>query len=284
MGRIPSGSDMKPSLPGVAVVVTAVAIVAVGSVAGIALSHRSARQYREMLKHFNMNSEGILKYVRKDDRVEGAAEQARQIQDAMGQTASKLTGDSAKAFRGGERLMASMQFEIAAYENSYSAFLSHGGLAPGSLVSVDVIGERLALLTAFEAANKSYKDFLQGAEGKFRQKLSKEECPPSQIDETVRGFRETSSIDTQLAIRDTDAELCVAMESYLLLLKSEWGKWKVNEAGSIVFENSDATAAFNGCSKRMSDVANRQAELQKNVVRARERALGPLEPSIFGTR
>jgi hypothetical protein len=158
-----------------------------------------ARQNRQALGELAAVSDQINQELRdkigKEDAVEGSAEKAKQLEEAMGKAASKATGDNAKAMLAGQRLMGSMQGHVAAYEKAYSAFMAKGGAAPASLTSVDDI-----------------------------------------------------------------------MGQTLRLLQSEWGNWKVNEAGITVFQNTAALKSFKDLQSQIKEVCERQMQLQQKLL------------------
>ncbi len=265
--------------PRIAIILIIAGLVFAGLVIGGAvMAVKKVRQNREAMQEFTTVSEGINKEMQakigKEDTVEGATEKARQIEEAMGKAASKSTGDDAKSMRAAQRLMGSMQTQLAAYEKSYSSFSSTGGLEPKTLAADGAIEERLVLLKSFETANNDFTEFLKGVDGKFRAELARENFPASKTDEMVRGFRQGGHVDMLLAIRGTDQELCAAMGGYLQLLKTERGKWKLNEAGSVIFQNTGAADEFNRYATQIQEVAERQAELQKKVLEARQQGRG----------
>lgn len=263
----------KLSRTAIILIAVSVAILSAAVVRAI-FAVKDARHNREAMSEFREASQEIRQDMKdklgSEDTVEGASAKAQQMQDAMGKTASKLTGDAAKSFRAGERLMGAMKEKVANYETAFKGFVSPGGSEPKSLTSETVIESRLGLLRAFEARNQEFADFLKTAEGAFRAELEKESFPPARIEETAKGFRDGGNFPTLIAIRATDSELCTVMTKYLTLLKTEWGKWKVNEEGAILFQNDGAADEFMGYAKQLQDIAARQAALQEKVLNARQ--------------
>lgn len=269
-------------------IVTAAVVVTLMVIGAITIVKKS-RQNRQALTELNAFSEemnkGVKEKIGKEDTVEGSTEKAQQIQDALSKAADKSTGSAAQALRAIGRLMGAIKTHLASYEAAYSGFLSKGGLEPKSLNSEQSIDERIVLLKTFEKTNQEFADFLRSAEGKLRLELGKEGFPARETEGAVKGFLESANIDTLVAIRGTDSELCVAMFKYLQLLKTEWGKWKLNSDNMVAFQNDKAAEAFNGYAQQLHEVADRQAELQRKVLQAREqqgRALG--KGSMIGTK
>lgn len=264
---------MATKLSRTAILLIAASIVILAAVAGRSFfAVTEARHNREAMSEFREASQEINKDLKEklgsEDTVDGATAKAQQMQDAMGKTASKLTGDAAKSFRAGERLMGVMKEKVTNYETAFKGFVSQGGSEPKSLISETVIQSRLDLLKAFESRNQEFTDFLKTAEDAFRAELAKESFPSARIEETVKGFRDGGNFPTLIAIRGTDAELCAVMTKYLTLLKTEWGKWKVNEEGAIEFQNDTSADEFMGYGKQLQDIAARQASLQEKVLNA----------------
>jgi len=228
-----------------------------------------ARQNRQALGALTAVTDQINQDLRdkigKEDAVEGSADKAKQIEEAMGKAASKATGDDAKAMLAGQRLMASMQLYIAAYEKAYSAFMAKGGMSPASVTSHDDLNDRLALLKTFQTANQDFLENLKSVEVTYRTELLKQNVPLARAGTMARQFCLGGNIDTIISIRGTDNELCALMGQGLQLLQREWGKWKVNEEGVTVFQNTSALKSFQDLQSQIKEVANRQMQLQQNL-------------------
>ncbi len=151
-----------------------------------------AKQNRQALGELTAVSDQINQELRdkigKEDAVEGSADKAKQIEEAMGKAASKATGDDAKAMLAGQRLMVSMQVHIAAYEKAYSAFMAKGGVDPANVTSNDDINQRLALLMSFQTANQDFLENLKVSEATYRTELLKENVTISKADMMARQF------------------------------------------------------------------------------------------------
>jgi len=207
--------------------------------------------------------------IGKEDTVDGAAAKAKEIEDAMGRAASKASGDEAKGMRAAQHIMGAMQTFVANYEKAYSAFGSKGGVEPGSFKSDADFDERLALLKTFSSANDDFMGFLKGVDGRFRAELAKENVGVKTADEMTKGFYKGGNIDKLVAIRATDQDLCATMDKYLQLLKREWGNWETKE-GTVVFKRAGVIEEFNGYATHIQEVANRQMELQQQVLKAQQ--------------
>jgi hypothetical protein len=279
---------MKTGLTRNTLIVAAVALVGVALVGGgVFTVVRKAQHNRRAIKEFNATAEEINATLRAKaeggDTVQGAAENARKIQDAMGRTAAKLSGDDAKALRAGERLLGAMRARMANYEAAYAAFMKEGAAEPKSLTSAEAIDTRIALLKAFELANEEFREYLKDVGAKYRVELNKEGYPAAKMDETIQGFQEGGNFDTLLTIRATDSELCAVLAKYFQLLRTEWGKWKANEGGAVVFQDDASAETFNGYGKQLQDVADRQATLQEKVLRGRQKPVPGRAQSVIGT-
>ena len=264
--------------PRVLIILLVVGIVAIGLIGAGGFFFfkkvvQTRAENRQAMKELTAVSDKINNEMRdkigKEDTVEGSAEKARQIEEAMGRAASKASGDEAKGMRAAQHLMGAMQSFVANYEKAYSAFGSKGGVEPGSFKSDADIDERLVLLKAFSSANDEFMGFLKGVDGRFRTELAKENVSAKTADEMAKGFYHGGNIDKLIAIRGTDQDLCATMDKYLQLLKREWGNWETKD-GAVVFKHTGVVQEFNGYAKRIQEVANRQMELQQQILKAQQ--------------
>lgn len=258
------------------VLLIAIAAVIFALVLGRAIfAVKDARKNRLAIRELAATSQELNRdkqeKIGMEDTVDGASAKAQQLQEALDKAAAKMTGDDAKAIRANGRFMEAMKGTLGKYESAYKAFISQGGIEAKTFGSEAAIEERLRLLIAFEAANATFAEFVNNADRDFRAELKKENYPEARIEEATRHFREGGNFSTLLAIRGTDAELCATMTKYLTLFKTEWGKWKMNEDGAILFQNDSAAEEFRNHSAQLQEIASRQNELQEKVLTAQQK-------------
>jgi len=272
-------------------VASSLLFIGLGSVGVIVVSRKmkeneaakveKVKQNRQALGELTAVSDKLNAELRdkigKEDAVEGSTEKAKQLGDAMGKAAAKASGDDAKAMLAGQRLMASLQGSMAAYEKAYSAFLAKGGVAPGNLASSDDITERLALLKAFESANRDFLDSLKDVEGKYRAELLKDNMSATKANIMAQQFYAGGKFDTIISIRGTDQELCVLMGDLLRFLQGAWGTWRVNDQGITIFQRTADLKTFTDFQAQIKEVGDRQILLQQKLLQNKQAHPSPVK-------
>jgi len=199
-----------------------------------------------------------------------ALAQFNKLSDTLGQASSQMSGRDKRAAEAGQHFTKMLSAKVQLYSDAYKPLSKAGFAQAKGIASKDDIGHRRGLVNAFGDANKQVTDFYKASERTFRTELEKENLDGPYIDQVLRGFRESASVDIVLRVRKCDEELVAQMNKLLDIYEREWGAWRVDDAGKVIFVNPDAVKEFNGAQKSIVEIAERQKAAQEEIIKKAE--------------
>jgi hypothetical protein len=243
------------------------AVIVYFSRLGLPDSRKALRQLEELDK----NSLTALKESVGNDHVPDNI--SGRIQDytvRIGEAAAGLGVNERKPVLAAQRVFLPMVGLMADYEKAFKELDSAGGSSPATLVSQEVIQERIVLARRLLAANQALLGFFRSVEAQYRVELEKEALPGEMKTQVMSGFRTGASIDLYLKIRESDDQLTASVLKLLELLSRSWGTWSVQPKGELAFERKADLAEYQTLQSEMLAATERQRSAQKELLQRAE--------------
>lgn len=234
---------------------------------GLRDSSKALRQLEELDK----NSLSALRESVGNDQVHGNI--SGRIQDytvRIGEAAAGLGVNERKPLLAAQRVFLPMVGLMADYEKAFKDLDSAGGSSPATLVSQEVIQERVILARRLLAANQALLEFFRSVEAQYRMELEKEALPGTMKGQVMSGFRTGASIDLYLKIRESDDQLTASVLRLLELLSRSWGTWSVQPKGNLAFERKSDLTEYQFLQGEMLAATERQRSAQKELLQRAE--------------
>ncbi len=191
---------------------------------------------------------------------------AERTLDAVKQKAQKLDG---KAKEMGEALFSvndQMLILAKRYESARMRYVQSGGTDASTIRNLEQLESREAVIKDFGQANEGLLKFLHGIDAHLNAALDKVELTSQQRGQAIQNYKKGASLEVVLAIRELDQEVANDSLAVMNLLRTEWGKWKV-QGNAVVFDRSSAATEFNSILGRIAAAGKKQAELQRRFAK-----------------
>lgn len=192
--------------------------------------------------------------------------------DEMDKNAAQMTGKDAIIARASARTLRGMLEHLASYEKALQSLIAAGSIDPQTIKSAPAIDKRLQMVHDFRIASDKIAEAARALPDRFESELTKSNLSAETIRVAIAGFRTTANIDLGLQIRAEDTVICEDMKAILTILKKGWGRWDWDQQQqAIIFENESSLTKYNHHVGDLQAAAERQAALQRQLLRPRRK-------------
>jgi hypothetical protein len=180
--------------------------------------------------------------------------------------AAQLGGADGEGARALSNFVAKMGRQTADYQKAAEKLQS------SRVIAWDIhdragLEESRQVVADFAAQNARLSALLETAEQGLGAELDAIHASPrtrkTTVDSFMVGFAKTRP--AQIRIRACDKQMADAMLAILDLLDANWGKWKKDPGGKVVFQGGGALTEFNEQIKKIQAAAAEQAAAQKEM-------------------
>ena len=203
------------------------------------------------------------------------ANRLKEFKATLGAAADKMSETERRPLRAAQELVARMQPQMAAYEVSLAALSKARYVAPASIGTRDEIGARVALVQRFSDANEAMVRYFKNAERDYAAMLDELRVVDNLKEGVMDGFRRGGNFDLNLKIHESNSQLAKSMQEMLKLLDREWGAWRTNEKGDVIFDREDAVKEFETLQGELTAAAKSHEAAEKKLI---ERAAKTRKP------
>ena len=203
------------------------------------------------------------------------ADRLKEFKATLGEAAEKMSQTERKSLLAAQDLVARIQPQMAAYEASLAALSKARYVAPASIDTQEEIRARIALVQRFDEANGAMIRYFKNAERDYRAMLDKLGVAENLKEGVMAGFRRGGNFDLNLKIHESNRQLAASMQEMLKLLNREWGAWRTNEKGDVIFDREDAVKEFETLQGELTAAAKSHEAAEKKLI---ERAAKSKKP------
>lgn len=211
--------------------------------------------------------------------VEGITERMDRLGSALGDTARQFSGDERKVLEAGQRLLAGVREKVRTYEQATTALKEAGFFNPDTLPNRPAIAARRELLKAWAETNEALVTTYAGLPAAMRTELRNVGLAPAEQERQANAFEASAHSTENLRIRELDRQIGRLGEEMLVFLDKEWGQWKVQDGGRVLFNKTNALKRFDELQRSLKATADTQIALQRQMLdrATRQQAPGPGE-------
>jgi hypothetical protein len=140
--------------------------------------------------------------------------------------------------------------------------LKSGGLNPRTMTSEKVIDERLALVRKLRKSNDETITKLSSMDGQVNAVFEKYGVSNKDREAYWKSPNDGGEwLRTAQQSRELDRQMLKEMETYLSILRDQFGKWEIAGNGVMSFDYDDAKNGFNASSQRLDSLVAKQNAL-----------------------
>ncbi len=194
------------------------------------------------------------------------ADRLKGFKNALGEAAKKMDASERKPLLAAQDLIARIQPQMAEYEASLTALRKAGFVAPATLKTQDEIRARGGLVQRFNEANGALIRYFKNVERDYRAALDQMGVAGDVKESVLAGFRRGGNFDLNLKIHESNRQLAASMQEMLKLLSREWGAWRTNEKGEIIFDREDAVKEFETFQGELTAAAARHEDAERKLM------------------
>ena len=193
------------------------------------------------------------------------------FKDTLGDVAARMNAEERKPLLAAQQLVARIQPKTAEYESAFKALSDAGFVAPATIRSMEELRQRGALVQRLGIANDALLEYFRNAEPNYRKALEELGVEATMKKGVLTAFRR-GNFDLSLKIHEANRRLTETMLELLKLLSREWGSWKTNESGEVIFDRQEAVHEFESLQAQLAKAAAARATAEKELIqRAQKR-------------
>jgi len=188
-------------------------------------------------------------------------------QDSYSKGSDVLTGINKDIYDAGLRVQQAMASYNKDYEARYAQLERAGGFSnPGSLPTKQSIKERRALINDFKDVNFAIRERISNFRQFYLKELNEIQIKENFKLEIVNAGEKRMQIDTLLAIRQIDENICDTSLAILSLLETSFGTWFVDQDERTYFEKTADMETYNALASEIERLCQAQEVLQRRLL------------------
>jgi len=250
---------------GVCIMMAIIAGVVGLGIYGVKRAQEQKAAVNEMEKAFASEDQKMAKALREGKSEDRNASFDR-AQAELNRAAEHLNSGDAAAARGMMAWMKKLQVQMQALDAA-----AHN-VGAAKVFAFDIrdrstIDEDRKLVREMISANTKVTEMIVHGSELAAAELDAAGVPPRIREATLKGYAEKQgpARPLMLQIRKCDQTLAESALSVLDLLDQNWGKWKRNDSGRLVFNDQSTASAFNDYIKTIQKTTAEETQLQQEL-------------------
>ena len=195
------------------------------------------------------------------------ADEVGRLRQQLDKSAATAGGSDAEAYRAMSDTLAKIQMQAKAYEAAEAKFVD-AAVLKGDMTDRTEIAEKQAVVKEFLSQNDRFADALSHSADLLKTELDKAKVPDAMKRGVIAGFEksQTRIRPLQLRVRETDRIVGENALAGLSLFDTNWGKWRRDPSGKIIFESGAVVKQYNEILAKVRAAADEQAKAQSELI------------------
>lgn len=149
-----------------------------------------------------------------------------------------------------------------------TARLNQAQIASGNFADRSTIESDRQIVRDYLASAAKMRDQIEHAADLMRAELDATHTPVSKREATVAGFMEQQALTRPIRLRLMhDAEsLGETIQAVLDLFEKNWGKWRRDDTGRLIFQDAGTLAEYNNLIQQIRDATVDQHKAQEEML------------------
>lgn len=232
--------------------------------------HYNEQKAREVEKDFERaEAEGRKRLAEQLEKGDFSVDSSNgdHVKERFDKLASLKTGDEAASYRALSAVMGKIQQHNTDYDAALEK-LEAEKVFDYPFEDQATLKKHREMVRAFQEIVGRWTQAVENAEELIRADLQAAKMPERRVDEVIKGFQTGQDKRVlQIKLLQLDKEVCTAVLARIDLLEAQWGKWKRDEEGALVFDEDAAADRFNELGGKIDEIAEEQTETQKELAR-----------------
>ena len=246
------------------------AIIAAGAV-GVFLVAKRVQETKanraQAMSDLQRASEQARQNAEKTIKDGKASEEFGRLRQQLDKSAAIAGGSDAETYRAMSDTLAKIQVHAKAYETAEARFLE-AAVLKADITDRTEIAKKQAVVNEFLEKNDNFADALRHSTDLLKAELDKARIPDAMKRGVISGFEnsQTRIRPLQLRVRDTDRILGENALAALNLFDTNWGEWRHDATGRLIFQSSAAAEQYNDILAKVRAAAADEAKAQSEII------------------